>query len=117
MFVDTMSQTLRPLLEGREHADLAMKLLMILPHPTLIATKSFRIKQDHSETARNISPMSIHRILYEAKALQLRPPKRISKKVESELKSFNEYMSHGKISSAIRGLSEKKCGGVLSLIT
>ena len=49
----------------------------------------------------------------EAKATQMRMNSR-NKKQHSDLKVFNDFMSHGKISNAIRVLSDGHKGGVLA---
>ena len=52
-------------------------------------------------------------LFYEAKAIQMIMNSR-NKKQHSDLKMFNDFMSRGKISNAIRVLSDEHKGGVLA---
>ena len=58
--------------------------------------------------------MQVLELYNEARAIHVRLPKQKTAK-ESDLKSFNKFMCQGKISSALKCLSDNQKGGILSL--
>ena len=93
-----------------------LTLCMILLHLTLSRTKSTDYGSNNKTIRRRLRAWhSCHfpELFCEAKAIQLRMNIR-NKKQLSDFKMFNDFMSRGKISNAIRVLLDDHKGGVIA---
>ena len=89
---------------------------MILPHLTLSRTKNTDDGSNNKTIKRRLPAwhsFNFSKLFCEAKAIQMRMNSR-NKKQHSDLNKFNDFMSRGKISNAIRVLSDELKGGVLA---
>ena len=94
-----------------------MKLMMILPHLILPRTKSENAGSNSIIQRRldSLTQCKFLELYNEARAIHVRLPKQKTPKEESDLKSFNKLMCQGKISSALKCLSDHQKEGILSL--
>ena len=89
---------------------------MILPHLTLSRTKNTDGGLNNKTIKRRLRTWhscNFSESFCEAKAIQMRMNSR-NKKQHSDVKMFNDFMSRGKISNAIRVLSDEHKGGALA---
>ena len=89
---------------------------MILTHLTLSRTKNTNDGSNNKTIKRRMRAWhscNLSELFCEAKAIQMRMNSR-NKKQHSDLKMFNDFMSRGKTSNAIRVLSDKHKGEVLA---
>ena len=95
----------------------ALKLAMILPHLTLARTKAPKDNSVNDTLGRRLDMFircEYDELFDEASALQQRLNKTSRTKPFNEFKEFDNHMSKGKISNAIRCLTEELKGGPLS---
>ena len=89
---------------------------MILPHLTLSRTINTDDGSNNKTIKRRLQAWyscNFSELFCEAKAIQMRMNSR-NKQQRSDLKMFNDFVSRGKISNAIRVLSDEHKGGVLA---
>ena len=89
---------------------------MILPHLALSQTKNTDDGSKNKTIKRRLRAWhncNFSELFCEAKAVQMRMNSR-NKKQHADLKMFNNFMSRGKISNAVRVLSDEHKGGVLA---
>ena len=115
-FAETLQSFLSPIAVNTDRSDISLTLWMILPHLTLSRTKN----ADDGSNNKTIKPRlrawhgcNFPELFCETKATQMRMNSR-NKKRHSDLKVFNDFKSHGKISNAIRVLSDGHKGGMLA---
>ena len=116
-FVDTMRAILQIFTDRKGKNDIPMKLMMILPHLILPRTKAENAGSNAIIQRRldSLTQCQFLELYNEARAIQVRLPKQKTPKEESDLKSCNKFMCQGKISSALKCLSDHQKGGILSL--
>ena len=106
----------RPLHDQQKKAEIALIATMVMPHLILARSKDGNDGSITKTIGRRLDQWlngNFMDLFLEAKALQERLPKK-SKKDHDEYKEFDKYMTTGRISSAIRCLSEDVKGGNLS---
>ena len=115
-FTDTMNTVLSGTLDRPEKAEIALIATMVMPHLILARSKDGNDGSITKTIGRRLDQWlngNFMDLFLEAKALQERLPKK-SKKDHDEYKEFDKYMTTGRISSAIRCLSDEVKGGNLS---
>ena len=114
---DVMNIILTKTLEGGFQSECAMVCTMIMPH-LLHARSKCEIDASITKTLSRRLDLWIRckfdDLLFEAKALQERLKKLNEKRGLDEFKVFDKQMESGKISNALRCLSDDGNGGVLS---
>ena len=112
-FAETLHSVLSPI---AANTDVSLTLCMIILHLTLSRTKSTDYGSNNKTIRRRLRAWhscNFPELFCEGKAIQLRMNIR-NKKQLSDLKMFNDFMSRGKISNAIRVLLDDHKGGVLA---
>ena len=116
-FVDTLRAILHIFTDRKGKNDIPMKLMMILPHLMLPRTKSENAGSNAIIQRRldSLTQCKFLELYNEARTMQVRLPKQKTPEEESDLKNFKKFMCQGKISSALKCLSDHQRGGILSL--
>ena len=115
-FAEALHSVLSPIAVNTDRSDISLTLCMILPHLTLSRTKNTDDGSNNKTIKRRLQAWyscNFSELFCEAKAIQMRMNSR-NKQQHSDLKMFNDFMSRGKISNAIRVLSDEHKGGVLA---
>ena len=115
-FVEALHSVLSPIAVNTDRSDTSLTLCMILPHLTLSRTKNTDDGSNNKTIKRRLrawNSCNFSKLFCEAKAIQMRMNSR-NKKQNSDLKMLNDFMSRGKISNAIRVLSDEHTSGVLA---
>ena len=100
------------------NAETAMYCAMVISHLILAKTKTKDDASNNKTIARRLDQWvkwDIDSLFFEAKAIKERMSRTKTKRYVDEYKKYKKNMSTGKISIAIRSLTEKAKGGVLSL--
>ena len=116
-YVESLNVLLTPLANNSLNSDVAFYAAFVFPHLVLPKTKrevDGSISKIIGRRLKQWNAGQIEELFEEAKAIQMRLVKNNKRKDEKEAKIFNKNMEKGKISSAIRCLTEET-GGVLSL--
>ena len=111
-----LHSVLSPIAVNTDRSDISLSLCMILPHVSLSLTKITDDGLNNMTIKRRLRAWhscKVSELFCEAKAIQMRMNSR-KKKQHSDLKMFNNFMSCGKISNAIRVLLDEHKGGVLA---
>ena len=115
------TDTLNIILSGTENhlrAETAMICAFIMPHLILPRSKGGHDGSITKTLSRRLDQLLVgdfEGLFREAKPLQERLPKSNSYSDRDEFKEFDKYMCSGKISNAIRCLTDETKGGVLSV--
>ena len=115
-FAEALHSVLSPIAVNTDRSDISLTLCMILPHLTLSRTKNTYNRSNSKTIKRRLRAWhscNFSELFCEANAIQMRKNSR-NKKQHSDLKMFNDFMSRGKISNAIRVLSDEHKGAVLA---
>ena len=113
---EALHSVLSPIAVNTDRSDISLILCMILPHLTLSRTKNTDDGSNNKTIKRRLQAWyscNFSELFCEAKAIQMRMNSR-NKQQHSVLKMFNNFMSSGMISNAIRVLSDERKGGVLA---
>ena len=117
-YVEVLNTLLKPLADNSNFSDAAITASMVLAHLVLPKTKSIADGSNNKTIKRRLEQFcryQVSELLIEAKALQSKLRNTIKKNKVNELKFFNQLMSKGKISNAIRLLTGESKGGVLNV--
>ena len=115
-FAKALLSVFSPIAVNTDRSDISLILCMILLHLTLIRTKNTDDGSNNKTIKRRLRAWhrcNISELFCEAKTIQMRMNLK-TKKQHSNPKIFNDFMSRGKISNAIRVLSDEHKGGVLA---
>ena len=115
-FAEALHSVLSPIAVNTDRSDISLAHCMILPPLTLSRTKNTDDGLNNNTIKRRLRAWhccNFSELFCEAKAIQMRMNSR-NKKQHSDLKMFNEFISRGKVSNAIRVLSYEHKGGVLA---
>ena len=113
---EALHSVLSPIAVNTDRSVVSLTLCMILPQLTLSRTKNRDDGSNNKTIKRRLRgwhSCNFSELFYEEKAIQMRMNSR-NKKQHSDLKMFNNIMSRGKISNAIRVLLDEHKGGVLA---
>ena len=116
LFGEALHSVLSPIAVNTDRSDISLTLCMTLPHLSLSRTKNTDDGSNDKSNKRRLRAWhscNFSELFCEAKGIQMRMNSR-NKKQHSDLKMFNDFMSRGKISNAIRVLSDGQKGGVLA---
>ena len=117
-FVDVMNTVLSGSLGDNDKAEAALAAAMTLPHLILPRTKDGNDGSISKTISRRLDlwiNCDFDKLFNEAKALQTRLSNSKRKHNVCEFKEFDKHMTAGKISNAIRCLTDESKGGVLSI--
>ena len=115
-FAEALHSVLSLIAVNTDRSDSPLTFCMILPHLALSRTKNTHDGSNNKTIKRRLQAwysFNFSELFCEAKAIQMRMNSR-NKQQHSDLKMFNDFMSRGKISNAIRVLSDEHKGGVLA---
>ena len=117
-FIQTLNVIFTALVDRGQHSTSAMKTAMVMPHPLLARTKDANDGSIGQTLSRRLDQWlngQFESLVNEAKALQLRQKKTMTKHKHDTFKEFDQQMTSGKISNALRYLDETEKGQVLAL--
>ena len=100
------------------NAETLMYCAMVVPHLILAKTRTEDGASNNKIIARRLDRWvrwDIYSLFFEAKPIKKRMSRTKTKRYVDEYKEYKKNMSTGRISIAIRSLTEKAKGGVLSL--
>ena len=115
-FTDTLNEILSATLNDF-NAEMARNCAMMMPH-LLERARTEDDASNNKTIARRLDQWikwDIDSLLLEAKSIQEFMSSTKAKRSFDDYKEFDEHMSTGKISNAIRSLTEEAKGGILSL--
>ena len=113
-FAEALHSVFSRIAVNTDKSDIFLTLCMILPHLTLSRTKNTDDGSNNKTIKRRLQAWyscNFSELFCEAKAIQMRMNSR-NKQQHSDLKMFNDFMSRGNISNAIRVFSDEHKGGV-----
>ena len=119
-FIQTLNVIFTELVDRGQHSTYAMKIAMVKPHLLLARTKDSKDGSIGKTLSRRMDQWlngHFESLFNEAKALQLRQKKTMTKHIHDTFKEFDQHMTSGKISNALRCLDETQKGQVLALIS
>ena len=113
-FAEALYSVFSAIVVNTDRSDIFLTFCIILPQLTLSRTKNTDRVSNKKTIKRRLPAWhscNFSELFCETKAIQMRMNSR-NRKQHSDLKMFNDFMSRGKISNAIRILSEEHKGGV-----